>query len=576
MKRNRRTARFLALLLALSLLLCSCRSSPVLEEVVYTYTAEEVDLEQEMLDPEDEGEEDEDFRNEEEEDLDTERDTEATEGYEDEEDDEETEAAVSVTLDVNSDDDTSSDTTSDTTAQTDSTGTGSDSTDTEDDTDTDTDTDDDTETETGTDTDTEETAADPTPVAGDGEETYKQVVDATGATVDIPENVETVTAVGAAAQMVEMLGGSGRLIGTNSELLSSSLAKTAFSDCSSIQNWWTGDGSSAITDACFTALLAADPDVCFEISGQNTFTDSQVAQLEAAGIAYFVLPALTSQTNLENAVTLVAEVLGTSSDGTDCTTIANQYNTWVESTVSAVSNATSGNELTSLYVAGWDSSATYQLNNTPDEIASSGSGLAYAYSPAKSQLVSTFMAAANVTNESTRQSGYGKSNYVYLTPMFHQFTPTVSGTAASYYAGSGLATPYDLFVSFRISSVYYQLGGASFPAIIVADSSVKSAIESSWFWQYHEADSEGFYTFEESGSQIYRAIAGEYSIYVNPSGMVDWAEGSVESPLEAYWVAYEFYGTYTLDQVKNKTSEFYSTFFGVTLSSSELTAIFGE
>ena len=58
--------------------------------------------------------------------------------------------------------------------------------------------------------------------------------------------------------------------------------------------------------------------------------------------------------------------------------------------------------------------------------------------------------------------------------------------------------------------------------------------------------------------------------------MVDWAEGSVESPLEAYWVAYEFYGTYTLDQVKSKTSEFYSTFFGVTLSSSELTAIFGE
>lgn len=576
MKRFKHLRSLLALCLALALLLCGCRNSPVLEEVVYTYTATEVDYEQEMLDPEDEGQETEDFDNVEQDDLDTERDTEADEGLES--DDGEADVAAEVNLNADSNSDLTSDQTTDNTAQTNSTGTGT-TTETPAESET-------TPSETeSTPSETETTPGETETGNGGGETnpdttpstdvTYKQIVDATGSTVDIPENVETVTAVGAAAQMVEMLGGSGRLIAANSELLSSSLAAAAFSDYSSIQTWWTGDGSSAITDSCFTALLAASPDVCFEISGQNTFTDSQVQQLNEAGIAYFVLPALTSQANLENAVTLVAQVLGTSSTGEDCTDIANSYNAWVESTVSSVSSSTSGNSLTSLYIAFWDSDASYVLNDTKGVLDSSGTGLAVAYSPAKSQLMSTFMSAANVTNESTRANTHKATNYVYVTPMFHQFTPSVSGSLATYYSGAGeYGAAYDLFVARLYSSVYYQLGGSQFPAVIVADSSVKTALENNWFWQYHDSSEDGYIYID--GEKFYRAIVGAYSIYVNPTGMVDWAEGSVESPLEAYWVACKLSGAYTMDEVKSQTSTFYETFFHVTLTNELLNQIFGE
>ena len=584
--------------------LCSCRSSPVLEEVLYTYEAPVVEEEEEMLDPEDEGEEDEDFQEEEEEEAETERDTEEDEGIYDEEPEvpEEELAADSTEVELNaaSDEDLQSDQTTEQTAQTENTGTGQTeeapvaeitapaaepepevieetepesepaAEETEE-----TAPAEDAEVETETEA-TVETEPEPAAEEELVEETSKQVVDASGAIVTLPENVETVTAVGAAAQMVEMLGGSGRLLGTNADLLDSSLAQLAFSDYASIQSWWTGDGSSAISENSFAELLAAAPDVCFEISGQNTFTDAQVQQLNDAGIAYVILPALSSQANLEQAVSLVAQVLGTSSDGEDCTSIASSYTAWVEQVVSEVGSLTSDTDLTSLYIVDWDENASWTLSDTPDEIPVSGTGLAMAYSPAKSQLVSTFMNAAGIVNESTRTNTHKDSSYVYVSPMFHQFNPVVSGSRAAYYSGGGdYASAYDLFVARLRNQVYYQLGGEAFPAVIVASEEIKSTIEENWFWQYHESSEDGF-IYLDSGAKVYRAITGEYEIYVNPTGMVSWAEGSVESPLEAWWVACKLAGVCDMDRVKSETSEFYETFFGVALSAADLEDIFGE
>jgi hypothetical protein len=67
---------------------------------------------------------------------------------------------------------------------------------------------------------------------------------------------------------------------------------------------------------------------------------------------------------------------------------------------------------------------------------------------------------------------------------------------------------------------------------------------------------------------------GEYGVYVIPRGMLSWAEGSVESPLEAYWVACKLQNAFTMDEVQAKTQEFYQTFFNVTLSGDQLSAIF--
>lgn len=542
----------LVLSLLAALLLSACRSSPVLEQVVYVYTAPQVDKEQEKLDPEDEGQEDDQFENQEKDTADTVRDTTPDEGLEDDQGD----ADHSMETDYDSSQP------NDTPAQNQPAP------------------------EPSPEPSPEETGSGEAPAPenpGEGEggapqetpgdtPTYKQVVDATGEAVQLPENVGAVTALGAAGQMVEMLGGSGRLTGSDGVFLSSGLARSAFSDLGGVAGYWSTSGGG-ISEGDFASLVAAAPDVCFAFSGQSTFTDGQVAELRENGIAYVVLPPLNSVENLKQAVSIVGQVLGGEAEA-----IAADYAAWVDNLVSQVSSRTSGSSYVTLYISQWDSDASYHLSEeyTPATIPYDGTGMAVAYSPLKTQLVSTFLNTAHVTNESTLiQSRYRDSTGIYVAPMFHQFSPTVTGSRGVYYS-SGIPTAYDLFVSHQAAdSVYYQLGWREvFPAIIVAESSIKSEIESSYFWQYHECNAAGYVV--EDGQSLYRGVAGNYDIYVNPQGMCSWAEGSLESPLEACWAACKFTGAYTMDEVKAETRSFYQQFFGLSLSDSQLTDIFGE
>lgn len=533
----------LVILLLMCMLLSACRDSPVLEEVVYTHSAPVVDVDQEMLDPEDEGEQDEEFSNEKD-DVDTDRDSQEDEGLANENGN--ASEATDSEYNSNSGNHWNSGDAPSQPAE-------------------------------GTGTDPSGENEQPENVPGDIVSS-KQIVDGSGRTVTVPENVDTVTAVGAAAQMVEMVGGTGRLAGADQAFLSSGLAKAAFSDLSSIKSWWDGNGDSGISSSNFSALLTAKPDVCFEISGKNTFSNAQVAQLESNGIAYVVLPAPTSQDTLKQAVTIVADVMGhNATTGESASSIASAYASWADNAVKEVGNKTAGKELTSLYVSGWDASAQYQLNNTKGVIDSSGSGLATAYSPTKTQLVSTYMSAANVVNESTRiRSIHRDAEEVYVAPMFHQFDAVVSGSRAAYYSGAGeYGAAYDLFAARMITdSLYYQLGSSQFPAVIAADADVKKSLENNWFWQYHPINSTGYVTV--SGQSFYCGVVGQYKIYTNPQGMCDWAEGSVESPLEAYWVASKLSGVYSMTEVYQKTNDFYKSFFGVELSSTQLSQIFVE
>ncbi len=202
------------------------------------------------------------------------------------------------------------------------------------------------------------------------DETYKQVVDDRGKTVDVVENVDSVTAVGEAAIIVAMLGGSSKLTGTSASFFSS--ASGVFST-SNIKQWWSGDGDSAISSSNFNALIAADVDVCIEISGQSTFTSSQIATLEDNNIAYFVIPALSSISNIKSAVTLIGKVLGG-----DATSKASSYSSWVDNALSKVS----GGSGTTLYVGEWDDSASWSIDSSSGTYAS-GSGMAVAKSGGK-------------------------------------------------------------------------------------------------------------------------------------------------------------------------------------------------
>ncbi|MGM9606063.1 MAG: hypothetical protein ACI3XJ_01010 [Oscillospiraceae bacterium] len=550
--------RYMALLLALLLcaLLGACRESPVLHETLYMSAQEEIDEEQEELNPEDEGEEDEQFQNEEEEEADTKRGEEDNLGLTGEENDVSNAASVEYSASAGHEWEAGSSDTN--TAQNgDGSADSSDSTATE---------------------ETDGQDVSPENVADASLETAKQVVDGAGRTVTLPENVETVTAVRWAAQMVEMLGGSGRLVAADRDFTSSSLAKAAFSDLSGIKALWENDGSGPISSSDFAALLELHPDVCFEISGENTFTNARIAQLQEAGIAYVVLPKLNSVSNLETSLSLMAQILDTNhTTGESASTIARSYSSWVNSTISTVKSATSDRALTSLYIAGWDPDAQYILNNTHGISFPTGLGLAYAYSPLKAQFLTTFMTAANITNESTRiASLYRDTDYLYVTPMFQQFMPTVSGKVATYYDSTGrVAASKELFVSRSVGgSSYYELGNAAYPAVIAANADVKEQIENNFYWQAHELTDTGYYVAD--GMNFYHGVAGPYEIYVLPQGMCSWADGSLESPLAAYWLACQFDGVYTLDEVKSQTQSFYQTFFGVTLSEKQLQQIFAD
>lgn len=573
MNKNRaKLRRLAALTLALALLLsqAACRESPVLHEVIYQQQAPETDPEQEMLDPEDQGQEDEQFDQQQKEDADTERDSQEDMGL-DLPEETPPPAEPEASLETDYSPDAGNDWQAEQSAgEPDSgqegsgeaseppAGPGS-------------------EAESGAGTEEESGGEEePEPVPGD-ETSLRQVVDASGRLVELPENVETVTAVRWAAQMTEVLGGSGRLLAADSEFLSSPLAAAAFSDLGGVQCLWYGSGSSGITDDNFAALLALEPDVCFTISGEYSFSSAQLQQLEEAGIACVVLPALKSQETLRQAVELVAQVLGGNRDtGESAADIAGAYVSWMNDVAGRAGDKVSA-DCTSLYIADWDSGAAYTLNYTKGVIEAEGSGLAMAYSPKRAQLVSTFLKAAGVVNESTRiMSTHRDADYVYVAPMFHQFDPAVSGTRAAFYSGAGeYGSAFDLFVSRMISdTVYYQLGSAQYPAVIAANAQVKANLEGNWFWQYHESDANGYVNI--SGESFYCGIVGQYRVLVNPQGMCSWAEGSLESPLEALWATYAFGGDLTLEEVKEETAGFYQRFFGLALTEKHLEEIFGE
>lgn len=411
-------------------------------------------------------------------------------------------------------------------------------------------------------------------VMGSSAQTKKEVADSTvGDIAQVPQNVKSVAAIGAAAQMVELLGGEGVLIGTNADFAESPLARYEFEDLSSVEVWWNGSGTTPCAD--MDALLAAHPDVCLEISGDYTFSQEQVALLEENGIAYVVLYPLDSVEHLEQDVSLTAKML--ESVNPDSLQIAEEYVKWVEQTVQAASHS---NELYSLYLCGWDAGASYQLYNVSDSyghFSPTGSGVAMTYTSSKGQLISSFMAAAGVTNEAdnvARDKSVKAALQAYVCPMFHQLNAKINASSAAAYSykNRNYTLGMDMFTCHIVSGTNNGifLGEPEFPAIITDSRATADAVRASWFWQYHQdlLQSNGLID-----GAYYFSINGEYDIYVNPQGMVDWA-CSLESPLEALWVSAKFYGS-SLDY-RGETNAFYTRFFGKALTEEQLNGIFAD
>ena len=584
MKQNK-TVHIVMLALAAAVLLGGCRASPVLEQVIYQVEAPEVDLENETKlndNDEDHTLEDEDLSSKDQnEDSETERDF--SHETPEQGDGEEEQPAPDTQYDPYAVDDQATDTAPEEQPEP-----------------------------------VPEPSADPadgTAITEDPsllpstEVTLRQVVDGRGTAVDVPESVNTVTAVGEAAVIVQMLGGAGRLVASSADYTGNLLAAEVFADEGFVQTQtlWSGSGSSALGDEAFQTLLELHPDVCFTVSGQSTFTDAQLEQLAANQIYCVVLPKLNNPANIKSAVDVAAQVLGDKSaeGGTNAPALAAEWSSWYDSILAQVAGrvdrftyndidfsydkyaqrgeSTLASETTdgfyTLYISHWDADATYQVYSDT-YVTLSGTGAAVAPSGYSTSPLSYYMSEAGVINTAATYADQFRLRWWYVNPLR-------SSTRIIELAGPGGTYTEEHLTSVVRSGdteggqVY--LGMEEFPAIVVASSAVKSAIEadaaSNKLWTNYgpvsSADGKlhGYGFNDEIGQFVASDIRGPYEIYVNPAGVGSWTDGSAEGVLEAMWVAGQFYDAFTQEELSSAVTEFYSRFYRHALTAEQLEQI---
>jgi hypothetical protein len=402
--------------------------------------------------------------------------------------------------------------------------------------------------------------------------TSKQVVDAYGRTVDIPENVNTVAGVGSLAVLTLILGGADRLTAADSDLLGSGMAVSAFAGIGRAAPLWSGSGGGPLSPDSFERLLELHPEVVVEESGRGTLTDAQVARLEESGVGYLVLPATTSLDGLCAAAETMGAVLGDQSaeHGANAHARAAQYVAWLKSAALTAAHAVGSNSVYTLYLADWDDDARYRLFNE-NFTTLSGKGGAVVHSAAmdSGKALSSYLALANVMNTASR---YGISaKKLYFTPLISAYRRMeISGPRAD-----GMATAGQKLLEQNGSS----LGKPDFKILLVANARTAEKIKASALWNVYphidsgngSFNSDGF--LDEEGNLVRTQISGQYDIVVNPRGLSSWTDGGCESVLESVWAAWRFHGALSENDVRRHIREFYSLFYRLDLSAAALDAI---
>ncbi len=397
-----------------------------------------------------------------------------------------------------------------------------------------------------------------------------EVVDENGETIEDDNTYDRIAATGAAGAFVEMLSGGGKLVASSASLTGNSQARSIFSNLSNVQTLWDANGTSGMTDANFQALLAAAPDLCLYDSGG--LTGAQVTQLEAAGITCYPMNfsgASDAQT-YKDQVTAIGGFLGG-----DAVKKAADYCNWYDSILRKAESKKGDSEIYTLYLSHWDSSASWTIT---DGTADTGGGVGVALAPSKAivNLFDGYLQHAGVENAVTKMKSFYGSVYFYINPL-------MSGVRSVRISGTmGTVMKEDNHNKLTGDETTPYLGTETFPALVVSSNEVKAGIEadaaSSGLWTNYgmatsDASASG-YGFLVDGQIVGTTIHGGYQIYVLPQGVTgSWSTGSPESVLAAEWASARFKGGFTDDEIKNDLKDFYSTFYGVTLSDAQLSNI---
>ena len=437
---------------------------------------------------------------------------------------------------------------------------------------------------------------------------------------EIPEEIKHVTAVGQAAVIVSMLGGTEDdtpLVGADANLLENDDAQKILANkgISNVKTFWKNDGASKGDLVSIKKIIKSDVELCFVMEGDDTFTDEQEQELLDNNIIVYELPDMASASKIVSAVDIVGQILsegGNEQAGELASEYASFHNKLVKSLQDKNGGLTGGfnydkgkkastdaSSMNTLYISDWDYSARYADENnyitTPKGVGVADLG--YEEHP-----VSYYMSVGGASNVAAAGNFRTLSGY---TSVVWQFTLTkapltwgnwtkIDREKVSYpLKGDG----FDWCMTWSLAD-QCGLGTELYPAVVVADQKMKDAMEAESqgehdaYYPYPLASKSeggvittstvGFYT----GSNLVDSCIGigsdehsvlndgegnvtPYSIYVNPCGAFsDWAEGGVESVLETSWIYQTFRDEdySAADDVK----DFYETFYDYELSSSEL------
>lgn len=429
------------------------------------------------------------------------------------------------------------------------------------------------------------------PVIDPPEPIFHQILDPMGNLVDLPENVDSVVAVGNASAMVEMLGGT--LVASSADFLENNFTATVFDNVKNgtVQRLWDGDGSTAITPDNFNRLLALAPDVCIIISGQGSFTQEQKEILYANKIAVYTLPKLITTSSIKEAVSAMGTDLFKDKllkDGATGQQKAAAYTQWFDQTVNDLRGrgdrfcyvdfygkaydydmdpdtasikymenyhaGTTGKY--TMFISDWDDTAYCAILDNNKNVVTNGLGAAIAQSGIYSPL-HYYMSMAGVLNNTMYNSQSSDTAFYYVGIQYGSLGERIIGSKANYRVAGDY---YPMTVNSAPDALGApRLGNDVYPAIIVASQDIKAKLSQNLLWQNYQSNSDGTH--------------GTYEIYVNPSGVGDWTQASVESILESIWVANKFHGVYTDQEVRDYISQFYSTFYGYTLTPDDLNKI---
>lgn len=480
-------------------------------------------------------------------------------------------------------------------------------------------------TQTGSDEDTSGTDPDEDPEEGQGDSNLdgdmsarptreNNVIDASwGLSENLPTDVDTIAAYGNTATAVLVIGGDGHLVASSSEYLSDSGVQTVFgSRLSGVAALWSGDGTAA-GECDIDELIELRPDAVLVESGSNSISLADEQTLGDAGIYVIYVPQMTSETNILTTVNVLGTILSEKTENASVER-AEEYQSFVDEVTQVAKNAHGGGLATyngidyntgestldtsstvqwSLYVSGWDADATVTaiFSNAP---LYSDTGVAYTNCNYTSSPVSYYMSVGGVINNAAAYYGITTvDEHLFLTFNENQVTYTWQNLdiSAGDEGGSGFGKGMKVLANaadYTDSDPHY-LGSSDFNKVIVASESIRSALVAAMNnplglytpGTYVRSPGGNTYAYGilTSDTIVYtysileEGQTSSYEVLVNPCGLVgSWADGSLESCLEAIWVASEFYDL-SSSEVSSYVRTFYSEFYGYDLSDAELDRI---